>query len=174
MSRNTETLSISVTKELAEELRAASRRTGIPMARIAAQGMRHRIDELRADRAGIQHGVRRALDSAAGTILDLPPGTRLVTADGKEPTPLDVGRIAFVDGAEATIPGPPVSQLDELRPTAACTATRGELTCARPAHHDGNHLSPGPTGAAHWSTRRLGVVDTHRQDNERKSAKEVR
>jgi hypothetical protein len=124
MSRNTETLSISVTKELAGELRAASRRTGIPMARIAAQGMRHRIDELRADRAGIKAGVRRAIDSASATILDLPPGTRLVTADGKEPTPLDVGRIAFVDGADAATPDPP----GELRECPDC----GHTPCLGP------------------------------------------
>lgn len=46
MSDNTETLSISVPVDLAAELRATAKRTGIPMSRIAAQGVRLRLADI--------------------------------------------------------------------------------------------------------------------------------
>lgn len=81
-------LSTSIPCELYTELRAASAHTGIPQARIVADGLRMRLDQL----AEQERSGRRTE----------PP--RYVLADGTAPTARDLGRAVFAAGPDWSIP----------------------------------------------------------------------
>jgi hypothetical protein len=78
------TLSVSVTAELAAELRDASARTGIPVSRILAQGGRLRLDQLATPaqpvaRDPLSPGLRATVERFANLVSGAGPEKREAT-----------------------------------------------------------------------------------------------